>query len=322
MSAISMVSKSRVFRMVLVFFLILFGAFGTALAYPEKNITLVVPVAPGGAFDVTSRIFATYFPKYLPKPTTVVVVNMPGGSWSVGIREVYKAKPDGYTMGIFHPTANVANQITGKADFDLEKISWLGSLSESNPISVVPTKSKYKTFQDLKAAAKIKAAVVGVGIDTDTLICAKTFGFNITQIPYNGSTEAILSMVRGETDWSQFPYAALKTSIQDSKELTPLWVYAARRLPQLPDVPTIKEMGYESLLSIVTQYRPIGLPPGVPPDTLKVLRDAFEKTLKDPDFIQKLRSANLAGNTASAEEVQKIVKEAIVQFTKFKELFN
>ena len=290
--------------------------------YPEKPITLIVPVSPGGSFDITSRLFGAYFPKYLPKPTSVVIVNKPGGAWNIGIREVYKAKPDGYTMGIFHITGNVATQIEGKADYSMEKIVWIGKVSEANPIAVVPTKGKYKTYQELKAAPRIKAAVVGVGSDTDTLICGHKLGLKITQISYNGATEAILSLIRGETDWAQYPYTPLKTSLVDTKELMAVWVYSAKRMEQLPDVPTIKEMGFEDLLDVVVQYRAFGLPPGVPEPIVKIMREAFNKTIADPEFIQKMKDARLWGDPGPADTLPKIVKSAMEQFYKYQEFLK
>ncbi len=298
------------------------GMLAVILSLSIMMAALVVPVTPGGSFDITARIFATYFPKYLPKPTNVIVVNMPGGSWNIGIREVYRAKPDGYTMGIFIITGNVATQIGGKADYDLQKILWVGNIAEANPIAVVSSKSKYKNYQELKAAPKIKAAVVGVGSDTDTIICADRLGLKITQVSYNGAGEAILSMVRGETDYGQYPFFPLKTSIIDTKELTPLWVYGSKRLEQLPDVPTIKEMGFEDLLSVAPQYRAIGLPPGVPAPVLKILRDAFGKTVNDREFIQKMKDARMWGTPSPAEEVPKIVKMAFDQFNKYKDIIK
>ena len=91
--------------------------------FPSKAITFVVPVSPGGGFDTATRMIVPYLKKYLPGQPNVIVKNAPGGEWNIGIGKIYRAKPDGHTIGILNLPGNAVNQVLGTAKFDLRKIT-------------------------------------------------------------------------------------------------------------------------------------------------------------------------------------------------------
>ena len=110
-----------------------------------------------------------------------------------------------------------------------------------------------------------------------TMVASKRIGLKMRFIPHDGSQLSILSAVRGDIDWVQYPFSTLKSSLVDSKELVPLMVYSEKRLKLLPDVPTVAELGYADLVDVVKQFRPVGGPPGLPDDIIQIWRDAFWK---------------------------------------------
>lgn len=297
-------------------------AAGQKPGFPAKDITFVVPVSPGGGFDTFARMFVPYLQKYLPNPVNIIVENVPGGEWNIGINKIYRANPDGYTIGIFNMPANAVNQVLGTADFDLNKITWLGNISEVTYVTALSTKCKYKTLEELQKAPEVTAGVVGLSSTAGlgTIIAAQRMGIKMKPIPHDGSTEAILAAIRGDVDWAQYPYSTLKKSIVDSHDLNPVWVYARERLKDLPDVPTIVELGYEDLLDIVTMYRPVGATPGIPEEAARVLRDAFQKAVNDPEFQQKMIEADEPAKPMNAEETAAMVSRAIEQVAKYKDL--
>lgn len=289
--------------------------------FPTKEITYIVPVTPGGGFDTMSRIVAPFLQKYLPNNPNVIVKNVSGGEWMIGINEIYNAKPDGYTIGIFNLPGNVVNQLLGVAKYDLTKVTWIGSITEVPYVAAASKKSGFKTLDDLKKAPEVKVASVSLSSSAGlgSLIAAQTMGFKPKFISHPGSSEAILSTLRGDADYAQYPYGSMKKYVVDSKELTPLWIYDKKRASTLPDVPTVVDLGYPGLLDTVAIYYLVGTTPGVPPEIAQILRDAFDKAMADPECVKKLEAAGEEVRPAKAADVEKIVKNSLEQYVKYKD---
>jgi tripartite-type tricarboxylate transporter receptor subunit TctC len=291
-------------------------------AFPSRTITFIVPTSPGGGFDTVTRMIVPYLRKYLPGNPNIIVRNTPGGEWNIGINKMYRSKPDGHTIGILNLPGNAVNQVLGTAKFDLNKITWLGNISQIVYVTALSSKAKYKSIEDLKKAPEVTSGVVGLASTAGlgTIIAAERMGVKMKPIPHDGSTEAILSAIRGDVDWVQYPFSTLKKSIIDSHDLVPVWIYAKERLELLPDVPTVEELGYGDLLDIVTMYRPVGAPPGLPKDVAKIWNDAFWKATNDPEFQQKMVKANRNPRPMTPEDTTAMVSRAVVEVAKYKEL--
>jgi len=290
--------------------------------FPEKDITFIVPYSPGGGYDTVSRLFAPYFQKYLPNKVNVIVKNVPGGDCKIGYMELWTAKPDGYTIGIVNMPGAVNHQLLKTADYDLNKFTWLGRITESVHVAALSPKSKFKTLADLQKAPEVKAGVVGLG-STGALglvIMGKEMGIKMKLVPHNGSSEAIIATVRGDVDITDFPYASLKQFIVDTKELQPFVVFAKERLKTLPDTPTAAEMGYPDLTKVIRADYVVAGTPGIPDDVAKILREAFAKALQDPEFKQVMNKASWEVVPATAGETAQIVKNALDGYSKYKDL--
>jgi tripartite-type tricarboxylate transporter receptor subunit TctC len=291
-------------------------------AFPSKTITYIVPVSPGGGFDTFSRMIIPYLRKYLPGNPRIIIKNTPGGEWNIGITKMYRAKPDGHTIGILNMPANAVNQVLGTAKFDLRKINWLGNIGEVTYVTALSAKSKFRTLEELQKAPEVTCGSVGLASTAGlgALIAAQRMGVKMKFIPHSGSTEAILSALRGDVDWVQYPFSTLKKSIVDSHDLIPVWVYSKERLKLIPDVPTIAELGYGDLLDVVKMYRPVGAPPGLSEDVVKLWRDAFWKATNDPEFQKKQRAANATPLPMTPKELDNMVEGAIKLITQYKDL--
>ena len=260
--------------------------------FPAKTITFIVPTSPGGGFDTNTRLLAPFLRKNLPGEPNVVVKNVPGAAWRLGVMEMVKSKPDGNTVCIFNIPGNVVDQVTGLAEYDLTKVAWIGNITGTFMVTALSPKSKVRTLEDLRKTPNLKTGVVGLSstASLSTLIAADEMGFKVKPINYDGSTEALLSAIRGDTDLVTFNFPSIKRFIIDSKELIPFVVYSKERLKELPDTPTIGEMGYEKLLEVVGLDNMVGAPPGTPGDVMKVWRDAFDKALVDPEYQKMIRN--------------------------------
>lgn len=290
--------------------------------FPSKDITFIVPVSPGGGYDTYSRILAPFLQKYLPNNPNVVVKNVPGGEWRLGIMEMYKAQPDGHTISIFNIPGNVAGQVTGQAEYDLTKVNWIGRITDTVYVTALSAKSKFRTLEDLRKADVVKAGVVGLSSTAglSVIISAKEMGYKVNPINHDGSQEAIMSAIRGDVDLVTYPYPTLQKFFTDGKDLLPFVVYADKRLKDLPDTPTIGEMGFPGLLGTVRMDYMLGTTPGVPEEVLKVWRDSFDKAVADPEFQRLMAEAKQPASPLKAEEAAKAVKDAISGYEKYKDL--
>jgi len=292
--------------------------------FPSKTISYIIPVSPGGGFDTESRMLIPYLKKYLPGRPNIIVRNIPGGSWRIGITKMYRAKPDGHTICILNIPGNAASQVLGLAKFDLNKIKWIGNISQDVYVTALSPKSKYKTLKDLQNAPMVTSAVVGLASTAGlgTIIAGERMGFKLKPIPGEGSAEAMLAAIRGDVDYVQYPFSTLKRAIVDTNDLIPLWIYAAKRHETLPNVPTIGEMGYPDLLDIITIYRTVGGPPGLPDDIYKTWSDAFWKATNDPEFLKRMHKGYRHPRPMTAKETAAMIKRAVIEVEKYKPLLQ
>ncbi len=302
------------------------GPAGAAAAkgkFPSANITFIVPVTPGGGFDTNARLIAPFLKKYLPGQPNVVIKNVPGGEWRLGIMEMYKSKPDGHTICIFNLPGNLIGQLTQLAEYDLHKVAWIGRITDSIYVGAFSHKSGLKTIPDLRKAPQVKAGVVGLTSTTSLgiIISAKEMGFKTRLINHNGSQEAILAAIRGDIDLVTYVFPSLRKFIVDAKDLHPFVVYAKQRLKELPDTPTIGELGYEELLKVISVDYMVGAPPGTPEAVMSVWRNAFDRAVADPEFQRIMREQlrHPLGPLNSKQTLQR-VKDYFGTFSRYKDL--
>lgn len=291
--------------------------------FPSDDITMIIPVSPGGGFDTTTRLLIPYWEEYLPGDANIVPENRSGGEWKVGIDTLMRAEPDGYTMSVFNIPGNVIGPITGQADYDLTSVEWLGQYGQESYIAAVSNESGFSSLEELQQQERVNAGLVGLNSTggVTSVIAADALGIKIEPITHEGSNEAVLSAVRGDVDYVQYPYSTIGEFIE-SGELMPLWVYADERLEELPDVPTIGELGYSELVEVVTLSRLMGTTPGTPEDRVQILSDAFEQAVKDPDFQKEMQEQDIDPVYLSPEEASEVVSQAIEQMEPYADVIT
>lgn len=134
----------------------------TEVDFPTKEIKLVVPYSPGGGFDTAARMVGPYMEKYLPNNVSVIVENMPGGGGNIGLGEVYKAKPDGHTIGLVNLPGHFVKQILGEATYDLQKLEYLGNITTTTYLAAASQKSNYTTLEDFQNADNVVAGITSI----------------------------------------------------------------------------------------------------------------------------------------------------------------
>ncbi|QYA08690.1 Bug family tripartite tricarboxylate transporter substrate binding protein [Agrobacterium larrymoorei] len=274
-----------------------------AADYPTKTVTVVVPFAAGGNTDTFGRLVAEELDKRLGQ--RFIVENKPGAGGNVGLADLSRSKPDGYTIGMGTVSSNAINQTLYKSlPYDKEKgfapISLIATLP--NVLVVNPDKIKANNVQELiellkKEPGKHTYASSGVGTSIHLAgeLLATKAGIKMTHIPYKGSSQAILDVVAGHVDmmFDNIPTAAQQVKAGKVKALA---VTSLEPAALLPDVPTMASVipGFEA-----TSWHGLFAPPGTPPEIVDKLSKEVQAILHEPAMKAKLEAmgATPVGNT-------------------------
>jgi tripartite-type tricarboxylate transporter receptor subunit TctC len=275
--------------------LLLTGLAGVHAAetYPSRTIRLVVAFAPGGVADVMGRLLAEALQQRLHQ--SVVVDNRPGGDGLIGMGDVVRATPDGYTLLVGGFGGQVIPPLM-RADFpfdvrrDLVKIALT---AEFGNVLVVNKSLPINSVPDLIAYLKARPGAVNYGSSgqaTSDRLAAELFmqqtGTKMVDVPYKGGGQALSDMMAGTTQ-VMFPQLPAVLGLINSGQVRALAVTSAGRLSQLPDVPTLSESGLPGFH--VSSWNELFGPRGLPDD----IRDLLSRTLveairNDPELRQKM----------------------------------
>ncbi len=252
--------------------------------YPEQPITYIVPYSPGGGTDTGVRTWQPYMEKCLGG--TIVVQNKPGGGAVVGMAELAKAKPDGYTVGSTNTPNVYSNDISGDVPWSLDSFVFLGTLVGGRSTIVVREESPVKSVADLVDMAKKNGGAVNVGLsalggdDHFMLIqVAQQTGVTFTYVPMSDSPTVRNALMGGHIDITAMSHAEAATF---KGTIRPISVASEERVELWPDVATLKEQGYAI---IGGSNHVISAPKGFPEDAEKKWTSCIETVAKDPGFI-------------------------------------
>lgn len=302
-----------------------FSACSLALAqsYPSKVIKLQVPFAPGGTTDVVARIIADPLGKALGQ--SVIVENKAGGGGSIGAAETARAAPDGYNLGIATVSSMAANPaINPKLPYhpvnDFTPI--INIAATPNVLAVHPSfpAKNYKEFIAAvrKAPGKYSHASSGTGTILHLqmeLFKDQTQTF-ITHIPYRGSGPALNDAVAGQVEMIFDNLPSALPFIQAGK-LVPIAVAAPKRLEQLPNVPTFKEVGLEPV-NRMAFFGIIG-PKGLPKEVVEKVNAGVRKSLEDPAVRKRIEGT---GSLIVANTPEQFGEQIKAEFEIYKQLVN
>ncbi len=299
---------------------------GTASAasndmFRGKTITYIVATTAGGGYDTYGRMIARYMPKYLPG-SRIIVRNVPGAGNIIGANAIYTARPDGTTIGMFN-TGLIYNQLIGSAgmNFDLAKFSWLGKAATEARAVVLSTNSGIKSFDDMLKARDVKFATSGIGTASyfDTRILADALKLNIQVVNNFSGNTGELSMRRGEVVGQIGTVESLEQFVKGGGGFFALEISGSRaKLPGVPNVAQYaKDERAKKLVGLLQAMSELGrlqaAPPGIPAETLEVLRTAMEQTIKDPGFVADSERLNLPIDFLPGDAVTEKVKAALTQ---------
>jgi tripartite-type tricarboxylate transporter receptor subunit TctC len=259
--------------------------------YPTKAIRVIVPYAAGGGVDILARLVGQELSQRLKQP--IVVENQGGGSNTIGMRTVAAAPKDGYTLGVATPVFVMTPSLMKNHPYDpLKDFTPVAMIGFTPMVLVVHPSVPAKTTQELIALAKAKPGALNfasLGAATTQGLAASMFnymtGIDAVQVPYKGSAPGVTDLLAGNV---QFMFNALPSMLQhvQAGKLRALGVSGARRSPQLPDVPPIREVvpGYE----VITWYSFVA-PAGTPKAIVEKLNREISAIVESPQMKEKLR---------------------------------
>ena len=253
-------------------------------AYPERPITFIVPWPAGGTADLTMRALTAAAAKELGQ--TIVVENKAGASGMLGLKTLATAKPDGYTIGQIPISVARFSQL-GTVQVDpLKDLSFIARTSGQTFGIAVRADAPWKTLKDFVAAAKAspgKYTYASAGIGGATHVGMEEFayaaGIQLNHIPYKGGAPALQDLMGGQVD-ALADSSSWAPHVQSGK-LRLLATWGEKRPRDFPDVPTLKELGYDV---VVDAPNGVGAPKGLDPAVLARLREAFKVAAASTEF--------------------------------------
>lgn len=293
---------------------------GTANAgFPEKDITFLIPFSPGGGMDTTSRAVARVMGKYLPNNVNVVPKNVPGAGGNKGYGVLQRAKGDGYTISVINYPGAAMPHLTGeKVAHDITSFTWLGRMSVSDYMLAANKQSGIKSLRDVKAYGKpVKISQTGFGSTAYAAagVLKMVVGFEAVHLTgYKSSKEYILGMVRGDGDLSLAPVQTYYKLVQ-SGDAVPVVTFEATST--IPGVRTIAQEGYPDLTGLGVQ-RYIAAGPGVPADVRRILSEAIQKAIADPENQAWAEKTRRPFHPLDANATETEVKKSLAFYTKYK----
>jgi len=304
--------------------------------YQGKSIKIVVGFTSGGFYDRWSRLLARHVPKHLPGNPEMVVQNMPGAGGLIAANHMYSvAKPDGLTLGMLS-YGMYLDQLVGRKEvqYDVRKFNFIGSPEKSEVLLYMRSDAPYKSLEDIrKAATPPKCGSTGTA-GTDYILARlleETLGLKIdTVLGYPGGSEIDLAVEKGEVQCrglTAAPYFGREPFISwRKKNFVTVLVYGGlKRDERIPDTPTIYEIfdrektpeESRRVADVILRGgdfgRPWVMPPGTPAGTVKLLRDAYAKTMADPALLDEAKKGKMEVEPVSGEELQKLAERMINQ---------
>jgi tripartite-type tricarboxylate transporter receptor subunit TctC len=293
--------------------------------YRGRSVALVIGYSAGGGYDAYGRVLARHMGKHIPGNPAIIPQNMPGAGSLRAANYLYNVAPkDGTVIGHFSRGMAMEPLIgTSATQFDARKFTWLGSGTDEVSVCLTWHTSPVRTWSDM-LTIPFTVGGEGTGSDPDifSTVMRNAFGVKLKLVSgYPGTAEVALAVERGEIDgrcgWS---WSSLKLTKPDwiaGKRVNLVTQLALKKSPELPDVPLIFDFAttdrqrqiLKMMLSRQSMARPFAAPPDLPAERKAALRNAFDQTMADAEFLAEARQRGLEVNPVGGPEIDKLVSE-------------
>jgi len=294
--------------------------------YRGKTINVIIGYSPGGGYDTYARLVARFIGRYIPGNPTLQPQQMPGGGSRIAAGYMANVAPRDGTAIATADQSLAVQQAVGDPTilFDASKFNWIGNPTADNNTLAVSSALGVRTIAD----ARTREIVIGAtGINTSSqyaqaLNSVAGTKFKIV-LGYPGAMEMGLALERGEiggytNTWAG--WVAEKSDWLRDKKIIILVQIGLRRMKEMADVPLLMDLAGNDLDRAALRLssaaaafgRPLFTTPGVPPERVAALREAFDKTMKDPDFLAAAAKSGFDIDPVSGEELQRLVEDLVM----------
>jgi tripartite-type tricarboxylate transporter receptor subunit TctC len=288
-----------------------------AANYPNKPIKIIVSVPPGGGVDTVTRLIGEKLRQKWGQP--VIVENRAGAAGNIGAETVFNAEPDGYTLLASQPAPITINPLLyKKLAFDPADLTAVAIMTQIPNVLLVrkdfPVQDGTKFLEYAKANhGKLNYASQGIGTTShlSTALFEKLTGTKLVHVPYKGTGPALNDLIASHVDLI-FMELASAINLHRNGTARILAVATEKRLPMLPDVPTMEEAGVHGFES--GTWNAITAPPKTPPAIVAKLNAAVNEALKSPDVVDHFAHVNLIAAGGSAAEAATFIKSETVRW--------
>jgi len=289
-----------------------------AQAFPSKAMRLVLPFPPGGPTDLLGRALAQKLGEQMGQ--TMVADNRPGAGGNVGIELAAKAPPDGHTMVLVSSVISIAPSLYAKLNYEQKDLAPVSLVAEMRNVVLVhpsvPAKN-FKEFLQLVAKYPGKLSYGSGGVGTTTHITPELI-MNLTNgkmhhVPYKGSGLGLIGLIGGQVDVMVMTVTASYNQVRAGK-VRALAIVAPDRASQLPDVPTVKELGHENF--IVRLWYGVLAPAATPAPLIARLNTEVHKALTAPDLKERLVGGGIEPLLSTPQEFASFIHAETVRYAR------
>lgn len=299
--------------------------------FPARDVELVVPYSPGGGFDTWARMVAPFMEANLPNDVNIVVTNKSGAGGLVGVTEVYGSAADGYKIAITEPGVLVTQQIAGTTEVDPTRLRAIGRFAVSPEVIFIGAENEHgwETIEDVQAyAATQPLKMAHGGVAAVNVVSMEALGLPYEGIFHEGSSESVLSVVRGDGEIAVFTWTSMIEHIQ-AGDIKPIVIVGTKDDEVMPaydlaaDVPSLDEAsGQEGLDAALEQHRILVAPPETPDCVIDILSTAFLSAMEDPGLVAAAEEAELLPVPLGAADTQAIIQNVHDSFQQYADLIR
>lgn len=311
-------------------FLVLAAPLPAHAAYPERAVAVVAAYPPGGSSSIAARTFAEAAERYVDQP--VLVQNKPGAGGIVGASFVYNSDPAGYNLLLARVATNAVVPAMQDVPYDPMNFTYLGLISKDPYTCVTPAKSPYDSIDELAKAIKDNPGSVtysSSGVGTLTQIAAvkmmSVAGIEnprtaAVHIPYGGEGPALAAVVGGHADFFCGNLAPMLQQIQ-AGNVNALFITTEEPIPAIENVPTVYELGYPRLGSIIGWSAIVG-PPNMSDEAVDLWLNVIQEVKHDEKWRDRVTQIGSIPAVRSPKETRKFVRNQYQDFKQIVEKFD
>lgn len=279
--------------------------------FPERDIEWFVGFDAGGGFDVASRIIAERMSEDLG--VNVVVRNIPGGGGRRAVQEVFRADPDGYAISIVNMPNQITAELVNPEGVDFNEITWIGRAVIQTYGMYTAESYPHNTPEEIAASnPPPRYCLTGLSGHSFLVASIATEVLNIPWQPVTGYTGADIraGQLRNECELASGPIAGDTLTAVNGPDFKVLWMFSDERFDQVPDAPTITELGYADVGGAnLANNGLLMAPPGTPDDVVEKLSEALNNALADPEVIEEVRARGMDVDPMTPEEAATAVED-------------